>query len=230
MGRQYIYGAELAPIDGASFTFDRPGYTVTIFGGEDSPTSPIPISAPSAAPMLLSRSTPIPASSMKACGTYGAATKPFSGGTSILIGSLVRTCGPTEVRRWISARRVYTIRGTGRRSSTQFLPETQQQGLHVRLPDRGNRHGSAQPPAAPLFWVRRNRIPSSLIHARRTIFSIFRLGGSVWVRRLDSKKDEGALRYVVRRLSGINSQIFPVRGLRRRFSSTINAIRTGSAR
>ena len=33
LGRQSVYGAELAEIDGAAFTLDRPAYTVTLFGG-----------------------------------------------------------------------------------------------------------------------------------------------------------------------------------------------------
>ena len=33
VGRQYVYGAEVAAIDGVDFTFDRPSYDLTIFGG-----------------------------------------------------------------------------------------------------------------------------------------------------------------------------------------------------
>ena len=33
VGRQYVYGAELAALDGAAFTVDRPRYAVTVFGG-----------------------------------------------------------------------------------------------------------------------------------------------------------------------------------------------------
>jgi hypothetical protein len=33
LGRQYVYGAELATVDGANFTLDRPQYQFTIFGG-----------------------------------------------------------------------------------------------------------------------------------------------------------------------------------------------------
>ncbi len=33
VGRQYVYGAELATIDGAEFTVDRPSYQFTIYGG-----------------------------------------------------------------------------------------------------------------------------------------------------------------------------------------------------
>lgn len=33
LGRQYVYGAEMASLDGASVTFDRPQYAVTVFGG-----------------------------------------------------------------------------------------------------------------------------------------------------------------------------------------------------
>jgi hypothetical protein len=33
IGRQYIYGAEIAAIDGAQFTWNRPRYALTVFGG-----------------------------------------------------------------------------------------------------------------------------------------------------------------------------------------------------
>ena len=33
LGRQYVYGAELASLDGFSFTRNRPKYSVTVFAG-----------------------------------------------------------------------------------------------------------------------------------------------------------------------------------------------------
>jgi hypothetical protein len=33
LGRQYVYGAELAALDGASFTLNRPRYSLTLYGG-----------------------------------------------------------------------------------------------------------------------------------------------------------------------------------------------------
>jgi hypothetical protein len=33
LGRQYVYGAEVASIDGVDFTFNRPTYALTVFGG-----------------------------------------------------------------------------------------------------------------------------------------------------------------------------------------------------
>lgn len=212
VGRQYIYGAELAPIDGAAFTVDRPGYTATVFGGR--------------------RFSFFGDPQQRAIGGANVTFK-IDADTSFTYEGIwyLRGSNSATFRRrinphWLSSTYFRAYGGSPVDFSTQGLYDSGngktslQLSFFQKLTNKDYAYDfltaatdlDPHNPLLRLYLGPYEPYTQFQIYARRTISSMVRLGGSVWVRRLDSKKDEGPFDTSFEDYR-INSQIFPVRGL-----------------
>lgn len=189
LGRQSVYGAELAEIDGASFTIDRPAYTVTLFGGR--------------------RFSLFADPEQRAMGGANVTFK-VNSNTSIEYEGIWYLQGSNSVvfrrrlsPRWMLSSYFRAYGGSPVDFSAQALYDSGKTGLRLsffqKLTDKDYFYDFTSAatdldPHNPLLRLYLGPIAQYsqfVIDARRTITPRFRLGGSVWVRRLNDKNDEG---------------------------------------
>ena len=191
IGRQYVYGAELAPIDGAAFTVDRPRYNLTVFGGR--------------------RFSIFTDPDQRAIGGANVTFK-LNGDTSLTYESIWYLRGSNSVvfrRRlnphWLMSSYFRIYGGSPVDFSAQGLYDSGngKTGLRFsffqKLTNKdyeydfltGAQDLDPHNPLLRLYLGPFSPYSQFMIDARRTLSSRLRLGASVWVRRLNDKSDEG---------------------------------------
>jgi hypothetical protein len=212
VGRQYIYGAELAPIDGASFTIDRPRYTATIFGGRRFSFFADPYQRAIGGANVTFKIDPNTSFEYEGMWYLRGSNKAIFRrriNPHWMFSTYLRAYGGTPVD--FNAQGLYDS-GNGKTglqlSFFQKLSNKDYTFDFLTAATDTDPHN----PLLRLYLGPEEPYTQFVIHARRTISSMFRLGGSVWVRRLDSKKDEGPFDTSFEDYR-VNSQIYPVRGL-----------------
>jgi hypothetical protein len=210
LGRQSVYGAELAEIDGAAFTVDRPDYTVTVFGGRRFSFFTDPEQRAMGGANVIFKIDPN--TSLEYEGIW------YLRGSNSAI--FRRRINP----HWLFSTNFRAYGGSPVDFGTQGLYDSGngktslQLSFFQKLTNKDYEYDfttaatdlDPHNPLLRLYLGPINPYTQFIIHARRTISSKFRLGGSVWVRRLDSKKDEGPFDTSFEDYR-INAQIFPVR-------------------
>jgi len=210
LGRQYVYGAEVAPIDGAAFTVDRPNYSVTVFGGRRFTYYSDPLQRAIGGANVtfkLDSNT-----SLEYEGIWY-----VRGSNSIvfhrrlnprwMLGAYFRMYGGSPVD--FSADGLYNS-GSGKTTlRVSFFQKLTNKDYTYDFTSAA----TDLDPRNPLYRLYLGPIsPYSqfVIDARRTLSSMFRVGGSVWVRRLNDKNDEGPFDTSFEDYR-VNSQVFPFR-------------------
>jgi hypothetical protein len=210
LGRQYVYGAEVAPIDGASFTFDRPRYDVSIFGGR--------------------RFSFFADPEQRAIGGAGLTWK-LDADTAIgwegiwyVHGENVLSFRHRLNPRWLLSSYFRTYGGSPVDFSFQGLYDSGDGKSSVRMSffqkltnndyeyDFTEQSTDLDPhnPLLRLYLGPIAQYTQFVFDARRTVSSMLRVGGSVWVRRLNDKSNEGPFDTSFEDYR-INSQIYPLR-------------------
>ena len=210
LGRQYVYGAELAPIDGAAFTLDRPRFAVTVFGGR--------------------RFSFFADPDQRGIGGANITFK-LDPNTSVEYEGIwyVRGSNSIVFRRrltphWMLSSYFRIYGGSPVDFSTQGLYDSGngKTGFRVsyfqKLTNKdyfydftfASRDLDPRNPLLRLYLGPISQYSQFAIDARRTFSSMFRVGGTVWVRRLNDRKDEGPFDTSFEDYR-IHAQVFPVR-------------------
>ncbi len=208
IGRQYVYGSELAPIDGAAFTVDRPLYALTVFGGR--------------------RFSIFGAPDQR---TMGGANVTFkvNPDTSVTYEGIWYIKGSHTVavrhrfnQHWLLHSYLRIYGGTPVDFSAEGVYNSNKSGLHVsffqKLSDKDYQYDFLEAARSDDSNVQLLRLylgpltPYSqfAINARRTITARFRLGASAAIRRLNDKNDATPFDSSFEDYR-VNSQVFPMR-------------------
>jgi hypothetical protein len=190
LGRQYIYGAELAAIDGGAFTIDRPRFAVTVFGGRRFSLFADPEQRAIGGANVTFKLNPD--TSVEYEGIWY-----VKGSHSIvfrrrlnpqwLLSSYFRVYGGSPVDFTVQGLYNSSNGKTGMRLS--FFQKLTNQDYIYDFTDTA-RNLDPQNALFRLYLGPISPYSQFVIDARRTFSSTFRLGGSVWVRKLNDKNDE----------------------------------------
>ena len=191
IGRQYVYGAELAPVDGASFTVDRSRFTLTLFGGRRFSFFADPDQrAIGGANVIfkLGSNTSIEYEGLWYVKGSNSVVFRRRLTTSWLISSYFRAYGGAPVD--FSAQGLYSS-GNGRTAiRLSFFQKLSDKDYIYDFTDRSRDldkfNSLLRLNLGPLV-----QYSQFVIDARRSFARTFSLGGSVWVRRLNNSNDQG---------------------------------------
>jgi hypothetical protein len=210
LGRQYVYGAEVAPIDGASFTLDRPHFDFNIFGGRRFSFFADPDQRAIGGAGLTWKINPDTSVGWDGIWyVHGENALSFRHrlGPHWLLSSYFRVYGGSPVD--FSAQGLYDSgdgKSSWRMSFFQKLSNKDYQYDFTDVSTDLDPHN----PLLRLYLGPFAQYTQFTLDGRRSISPSLRLGGSVWVRRLDSKHDEGPFDTSFEDYR-INSQIFALR-------------------
>jgi len=210
LGRQYIYGAELAALDGGAFTMNHQNYSYTLFAGRRFSFFSDPDQRAVGGGNFLYRFDANNSLEYDALfyikGTHHIAYRKrfgphwlFSAGYK-MIGSFPIDLTLNGI--WSSANGRTTVRMAFWEKLTNkdyFYDYT----LNARDMDPNN-------PLLRLYLGPQSPFSQIVFDARRTLNSRLRLGGSVWVRRLTSSKDQGPFDTSYQDYR-VDAQIVPIR-------------------
>jgi hypothetical protein len=210
LGRQYVYGAELAPIDGAALTIDHSAWALTLFAGR--------------------RFSFFADPDQKAMGGANATWK-INPNTSLTYEGIWYIKGSNSLlfRRRLNSRWLVSSKF---RLYGQYPVEFSAQGLYnspngktslhlsfyQQLTNKdyqydfldGARDLDAYNPLLRLYLGILSPYSQFVIDARRTISSKLRVGGSVWLRRLSDRNDETPFNTTFEDYRA-HAQVFPLR-------------------
>ena len=192
VGRQYVYGAELAALDGAAFTVDRAPFSLTLFGGRRFTFFGDPQQRAIGGANLLFR-------------LHGNASLEYQGlwyikgtnslvyrqriGGAWLVSSFLRAYGGAPVD--FSAQALYSARNGKSLVRLSFFQKlTDKDYLYdytIAARDRG-----AYSSVPRLYLGPFAPFSQFVAEARRTVAPGLRIGGTVWVRRLNNTNDQSA--------------------------------------
>lgn len=188
VGRQSVYGAELAQFDGGAFTLDRPRFTFTAFGGRRFSYYSNPDQRGIGGANIKLKFTPDTSFEYE--------------GLWYIRGSNSATFRHTFARNWLwnSHFRAYgsspvdfstqmMFNGKTSIGVTYFQKLTNKDYFYdytYDARDRANYNASLNLYLGPV-----SQYSQIAIDARRSLTQRFRLGGSLWVRRLNDSKDQG---------------------------------------
>ena len=210
VGRQYVYGAELAALDGASFTIDRPRYAVTLFGGR--------------------RYTYYSDPDQRGIGGANVTFK-LDNNTTLEYEGLWYIHGSNSAifrrrinQQWLFSTHFRAYGGSPVDFGADGLYNSANGRTGIRLSffqkltDKDYfydftydaRDLDPKNPLLRLYLGPLSPYTQFVVDARRTINSTFRLGASVWVRRLDSRMDEGPFDTSFEDYR-IHAQVYPLR-------------------
>jgi hypothetical protein len=191
LGRQYVYGAELATVDGASFTVDRSSYQFNIFGGRRFANFGDPDQRAIGGAGInfkLDPDTSLELQTLWYIKGSNRATFRHRFNSHWLITSGFRAYGGSPVD--FSTQGIYTSRGgktTLRASFFQKLSShdyTYDYTVSAKDLDPNN-------PLLRLYLGQISPYSQIVLDARRTLLPTLRVGASVWVRQLNSSSDIG---------------------------------------
>ena len=210
LGRQTVYGAELASIDGASFSIDRQRFDVTVFGGRRFSLFADPAQRAIGGASVTFKLDPN--TSVQYDGIWyikGTNSVAFRRRLNAqwLLSSYFRAYGGSPVD--FSTQGLYNS-GNGRTSLrlSFFQKLTNKDYFYDFTIDA--RDLDPHNPLLRLYLGPISPYTQFVIDARRTFSSTFRLGASAWVRRLNDKKDEGPYDTSFEDYR-VNGQIYPWR-------------------
>jgi len=216
LGRQYVYGAETAAIDGAAFSLDRHRFSLTVFGGRRFSIFSDPDQRAIGGANLLLRLNPNASLEYETLwyirGTNAVIYRQRLG-PHWLFDTGFRALGGSPVD--FSARAAYFSgdgRSTARLSFFQKLSNkdyTYDYTISAR--DHDPQNGFTGLYLGPIF-------PYSefVIDARRSLTPAVRLGGAVWIRRLNNSNDQGPYDTSFEDYRA-DAQIYPLRKLETSF-------------
>jgi hypothetical protein len=191
IGRQYVYGAELAALDGASFTLDRPGYEFSLYGGRRFSTFGDPDQRAiggAGVTFKLDPNTSLELQTLWYIKGSNRAAFHHRFNSKWLMSSAFRVYGGNPVD--FSTQGVYSSRGgktTLRASFFQKLSShdyTYDYTVSARDLDPNN-------PLLRLYLGQISPYSQVVIDARRTLLPTLRVGAAVWVRQLNSSSNIG---------------------------------------
>lgn len=210
LGRQDVYGAEVAPIDGAQFTLNRPSCQFTLFGGRRFSLFTDPDQRALGGANLLLRLNPDTSVEI--------ATLWYIKGTNRI--TLRRRFGPHWVAgTWLrsyggypvdfSAQALYASAGGRTALRTSFFQKLTNKDYDYDFTEAA-RNLDPNNPLSHLYLGPLAPYTQFAVDLHRSIVKQLRLGGAVWVRRLNDAKDQGPFDtsfedYVA------NAQIYPGR-------------------
>jgi len=209
LGRQYVYGAEWAAIDGASFSIDRRRFALTVFGGRRFSLFTDPEQRALGGANLIFKlggNASLEYDTMWYIKGSNRVVFRRRLGTNWLLNSSFRAVGGSPVD--FSAQAIYNGRATVRLSFFQKLTDRDfSYDYTIAARDR-DRHNLA----AALYLGPISQYSQFAIEARRSISPRLRLGGALWIRRLNDSKDQGAFNTSFEDCRA-NLQLFPARKL-----------------
>ena len=210
LGRQYVYGAEVAPIDGAAFSVDRARYDVTVFGGRRFTYFSDPFQRGIGGANVTFKLDPNTTLSYEGIWYV-------RGSNSIvfrrrlnprwLLGSYFRVYGGSPVD--FSADGLYNSASGNTTLRLSFFQKLTNKDYFYDFTSAAT-DLDPRNPLQRLYLGPISQYSQFVIDARRTLNSTFRLGGSVWVRRLNDRNDEGPFDTSFEDYR-VNSQVFPLR-------------------
>jgi hypothetical protein len=212
LGRQYVYGAELAAIDGASFSIDRRRFALTVFGGRGFSLFTDPEQRALGGANLIFKlggNASLEYDTLWYIKGTNQAVYRQRFGTKWLFNSSLRAVGGSPVD--FSMQAIYSSasgRTTARLSFFQKLTDkdfSYDNAIAVRDRDPHN-------PVVALYLGPISQYSQFVIDARRSIAPRLRLGGTLWIRRLNDSKDQGAFNTSFQDYR-LNAQLFPARKL-----------------
>jgi len=210
LGRQNVYGAELASIDGASFSVDRQRFAVTVFGGRRFSLFADPDQRAIGGADVTFKLNPN--TSVEYDGIWyvkGTNSLAFRRRLNArwLLSSYFRAYGGYPVD--FSTQGLYT--STNARTSLRlsfFQKLTNKDYSYDFTID--SRDLDPHNPLLRLYLGPISQYSQFVVDARRTFSSLFRLGASAWVRRLNDKNDEAPFDTSFEDYR-VNGQIYPWR-------------------
>jgi hypothetical protein len=208
LGRQYVYGAELAAIDGASLSIDRRRYALTVFGGRRFSlfTDPVQRALGGANLVLkLGHNASLEYDTLWYIKGSNRVVYRQRFGDRWLLNSSFRAIGGSPVD--VSTQAIYSSadgRTTARFSFFQKLTDKAfSYDYTIGARDRDPRNL-----ATALYFGPITQYSQFAIDARRSIAQRLRLGGALWIRRLNDSKDQGAFNTSFQDYRA-NAQLFP---------------------
>jgi hypothetical protein len=209
LGRQYVYGAELAAIDGASFSIDRRRFALTVFGGRRFSLFADPEQRALGGANLIfkvGRNASLEYDTLWYIKGSNRAVYRQRFGTKWLFNSSFRAVGGSPVD--FSTQAIYSGRTTVRLSFFQKLTGKDfSYDYTIAARDRDPHNLVTALYLGPI-----SQYSQFVIDARRSIAPTLRLGGALWIRRLNDSKDQAAFNTSFQDYRA-NAQLFPTRKL-----------------
>ena len=210
LGRQYVYGAELAAIDGASFTVDRSRFSLTLFGGRRFSFYGDPDQRAIGGANItfrLNRDTSVEYEGLWYVKGSNSVVFRKRLGHDWLLSSYFRAYGGSPVD--FSSQGLYSA-GNGKTSvRLSFFQKLTNKDYFYDYTSSArdlDPHNALQ----RLYLGPISPYSQFVMDARRSLVPRFRLGGTIWIRRLNDAQDQGAYNTSFKDYR-INSQIFPIR-------------------
>jgi hypothetical protein len=191
LGRQSVYGAELAPIDGARFTLSRRSYEVTVFGGRRFSLFADPDQrALGGANLLLhlNPDTSIEIATLWYIKGTNSITLRRRMGPHWLASTYLRSYGGAPVD--FSAQALYASSGGKTALRTSFFQKLTNKDYEYDFTEAA-RNADPNNPLSRLYLGPLAQYSQFAIDARRSLVKQLRVGGAVWVRRLNDAGDQG---------------------------------------
>ncbi|HEV2689179.1 MAG TPA: hypothetical protein VGV35_11510 [Bryobacteraceae bacterium] len=210
LGRQYVYGAEFAAIDGASFSIDRPRFSLTVFGGRRFSLFADPDQRALGGANLvfkLSNNSSLEYDTLWYIrGTNSLAYRRRLG-SSWLLHAYFRMFGGSPVD--FSTQGIYSSRDGRTSVRLNFFQKLTDKDYSYDYTIAA-RDLDPHNALAGLYLGPLSPYSQFAIDARRSIASRLRLGGAVWIRRLNDAKDQGPFDTSFQDYRA-DAQIFPFR-------------------
>jgi hypothetical protein len=191
LGRQDVYGAELAPIDGAQFTLNRKAYELTLFGGRRFSLFADPDQRAIGGANLLLRLNPETSIEVATLwyikGTHRITLRRRIG-PHWLASSYLRSYGGAPVD--FSARALYASAGGQTALRASFFQKLTNHDYAYDFTEAA-RNLDPNNPLSHLYLGPIAQYSQFAVDLRRSIWKQLRVGGAVWVRRLNDARDQG---------------------------------------
>lgn len=212
LGRQDVYGAEVASLDGARITLNKPSYEVTLFGGRRFSLFADPDQRAIGGANLLLRLNPETSVEI--------ATLWYIKGTNRI--TLRRRLGPhwiasTYLRSYggspvdFSAQALYASAGGKTSLRASFFEKLTNNDYDYDYTEAA-RNLDPNNPLSRLYLGPIAQYSQFSLDARRSLLKRFRMGAAVWIRRLNNANDQGPFDTSFEDYRA-NAQIYPGRKL-----------------
>ena len=189
LGRQYVYGAELAALDGGQLSWKRAAFDVTIFGGRRFSYFSEPGQRAMGGANLVWRPNPDSALELSTLwyirGTNRIAYERRFRRRWQLAGYL-RSYGGAPVD--FSAQTIYAAAGGGTTLRLAFFEKLTDRDYSYDYSEAARQLSAS---AQYLYLGPRARYSQFTIDARRAVTARLEAGGTIWIRRLNEAKDQG---------------------------------------
>jgi hypothetical protein len=191
LGRQDVYGAEFATLDGAQITLDRKSYQVTLFGGRRFSLFTDPAQRAIGGANWLWRVNPdtsIEVASLWYIQGTNRITLRRRLGPHWLVNSYFRSFGGSPVD--FSAQALYASAGGKTSARMSFFQKLTDKDYSYDYTDQA-RNLDPGNPLSRLYLGPIAQYSQFSIDLQRAVLKQLRLGGNVWVRRLNNSHDQG---------------------------------------